>query len=341
MNSMSCPSISVVVPVYNCERYLSQLIDSVLSQTFVNFELLLVDDGSTDESSCICDRYASLDDRVKAYHKENGGVSDARNYGIDRCSGEYVFFADSDDYLYPDCLEMMFREAQGYDLLICSYDSGLRKDITPSKANRFTDGGVCGNNLDEIRNKDIIYKLGYSNFVVWTQLFKRNLINENHLRFKKIYSEDEFFCYEFLLHVNAVKKINYQGYYYISNPDSLSSFHKSIAEMDYIEKMEQLYDNLIVRFQIANKEYIWSLFRRIAWRYVAYIHKGYFKDTRVNYLSRVRRWTMVRQREWIHKKIPMSIIPYPTKIVLFICKMRLYYILDPLFVGVEWFREKR
>ena len=96
---MENPKISIIVPVYNAERYLHRCIDSILAQTFRDFELLLIDDGSKDNSGYICDEYAEKDERVKVWHKENGGVSSARNVGLDNARGEWVTFADSDDWL--------------------------------------------------------------------------------------------------------------------------------------------------------------------------------------------------------------------------------------------------
>ena len=93
------PKISVIVPVYNTEKYLRRCIDSVLAQTYQDFELLLIDDGSKDSSGAICDEYAAKDARVRVFHKENGGVSSARNLGLDNARGEWVTFVDSDDYI--------------------------------------------------------------------------------------------------------------------------------------------------------------------------------------------------------------------------------------------------
>ena len=98
------PKISVIVPVYNAEKYLHRCIDSILSQTFTDFELLLIDDGSKDGSGAICDEYAAKDNRVRVFHKENGGVSSARNLGLDNACGEWVTFVDADDYVRPSYL---------------------------------------------------------------------------------------------------------------------------------------------------------------------------------------------------------------------------------------------
>ena len=99
------PKISVIVPVYNTEKYLNRCIDSILAQTFTDFELLLIDDGSTDCSGKICDEYAAKDSRVRVFHKENGGVSSARNMGLDNAQGEWITFVDSDDWVHEDFLK--------------------------------------------------------------------------------------------------------------------------------------------------------------------------------------------------------------------------------------------
>ena len=103
--------ISVIVPVYNVESCLGKCLDSILEQTYRDFELLLIDDGATDSSGDICERYAKTDERIKVFHKPNGGLSDARNYGIERASGDYLTFIDSDDYIIANYLEVLYKMA--------------------------------------------------------------------------------------------------------------------------------------------------------------------------------------------------------------------------------------
>ena len=101
------PTISVIVPVYRVEKYIRRCVDSILAQSFRDYELILVDDGSPDYSGAICDEYATRDPRIRVIHKENGGLSSARNVGIDAASGEYLFFMDSDDIIHPDTLRIL------------------------------------------------------------------------------------------------------------------------------------------------------------------------------------------------------------------------------------------
>jgi glycosyltransferase involved in cell wall biosynthesis len=109
--------ISIIVPVYNTEKYLDQCIQSILSQTYTDFELLLIDDGSTDSSGAICDRYAEQDSRVRVFHKPNGGVSSARNLGLDNAKGEWVTFCDSDDWVYDYWLQNFADSSDDVDIV--------------------------------------------------------------------------------------------------------------------------------------------------------------------------------------------------------------------------------
>ena len=121
---MNTPFISIVVPVYNVERYLPRCIESILRQTYTNFELILVDDGTPDRSGIICDRYAERDSRIRVIHKENGGVSTARNTGIDAAKGEWITFVDSDDWVSDEYLKTLTTHLHNnsYDLVIGGFE---------------------------------------------------------------------------------------------------------------------------------------------------------------------------------------------------------------------------
>ena len=133
---MKNPQISVIVPVYNVEKYLSRCIDSILSQTFTDFELLLIDDGSADSSGKICDEFAMKDERIRVFHKENGGVASARQLGVDEAKGLYSIHADGDDWVEPNMLERMYLKITetGADMVITDYFSD--KDVLIKKGDR-------------------------------------------------------------------------------------------------------------------------------------------------------------------------------------------------------------
>ena len=120
-NTFYNPMISLIVPVYNAEEYLDDAVKSVWDQSFANWELLLIDDGSTDKSGEICDQFAEADHRIKVFHTENGGYNRARNIGIENASGEWVMFLDSDDYLAPDALQHMVDWSERSDLVMALY----------------------------------------------------------------------------------------------------------------------------------------------------------------------------------------------------------------------------
>ena len=178
--------ISVIIPVYNCERSLEQCIESVLNQTFKEFELIIVDDGSTDTSGEICDAYATKDARVKVFHKENGsGGGEARNYGIEKSKGEFIVFLDSDDCQREDMLEKLYcaQQKADYDLVICGYcylhDSG-----PDDKKFSLKESEIVGrrNVLDYFIAYYPDGLMGYP----WNKLYRRSIIERFHIRFPKM-----------------------------------------------------------------------------------------------------------------------------------------------------------
>ena len=185
--------ISVIVPVYNTEKYLNRCIDSILAQTFTDFELLLIDDGSTDSSGKICDDYAAKDSRVKVLHKENGGVSRARNLGIDNAQGEYLSFIDSDDYIRPEMYEKLAKiiDIYGVDLVCSNLEQNGKVLANKTPQNRVID-------KQEIHYKILPYftendTLGAGGYT--TMLIKRSVLEKGSVRFYEdfAFQEDTMF----------------------------------------------------------------------------------------------------------------------------------------------------
>lgn len=200
--------ISVIVPVYNVEKYLNRCIDSILNQTYKDFELIFVDDGSSDNSGAICDEYANKDNRIKVIHKENGGVSTARNAGLDIAQGEYIMFVDSDDFLTVDCLEILIKATdESVDLVAGGYvtiNFKPLKNKLVSKAKFLKDAivdaeGFIANVTDEIINSND----GSVFLVPWGKLYKTTLLHENNIRYITgvKHSEDTMFNFEFYSYV--------------------------------------------------------------------------------------------------------------------------------------------
>lgn len=205
--------ISVIVPVYKAERYLHRCVDSILAQSYTDFELLLINDGSPDNCGAICDEYAQKDSRVRVFHKENGGVSSARNMGLENAKGEYVTFCDSDDYVGEDWLDS-YREVmhENVDLAIQGYyiidkDKTIKKKLSQS----------IGYAVDEKRRLIATLMTQGVYGYLWVKLFCRKTIEDNHIRFdtNSTFREDEQFFSKYLEHVTSFRCIDKENYYYV------------------------------------------------------------------------------------------------------------------------------
>ncbi len=212
------PKYSIIVPVYKAEKFISQCVDSVLSQPYLDFELILVDDGSPDNSGKICDEYAKKDERVKVIHKENGGVSAARNAGIDASQGKYIIFLDSDDFIDKSYFKVI-KDSVEYGTELVSF--GMFDYIHK------TDGGV--KIKESPMNKDILargFDAGvWTHFIVdsffpapWNKVFLASVIKENGIRFKEgiVCFEDYMFCLEYCMHISSFICVSAPIYYYRS-----------------------------------------------------------------------------------------------------------------------------
>lgn len=203
------PLISIIVPVFNTEQYLPRCIDSILSQGFTDFELLLIDDGSTDGSGAICDAYAAKDSRVRVFHKENGGVSSARNLGIDNARGEWLYFVDSDDELLPNGLQTLADGiSDDVDVVMAGYE---KLDANGSSVETI---GADGAMIVLCKQESISslyhgHALGY--FYIgwmWMRMFRNKVIRNEMIRFdtELAVKEDTLFTTQYLCRTNGVTK---------------------------------------------------------------------------------------------------------------------------------------
>lgn len=220
--------ISVIVPVYNVERYLKRCIESIINQTYKDLEIILVDDGSTDSSGNICDEYKKIDKRISVIHKKNGGLSDARNEGLKVVTGTYIAFVDSDDFLDLDMYEYMQKniEKENADIVICGtkidYDNG--KIIVKSSKK-----------LEEFDTKRALIELNsFKTFdmSVWNKLYKKSVIDRIMFPVGKK-SEDYFVMYRYFDRAQKVVVLPEAKYHYIQRENSISR-GKEIT-YDYIE----------------------------------------------------------------------------------------------------------
>ena len=228
--------ISVVIPVYNVEPYLCRCVDSVLNQTCQSLEIILVDDGSPDNCPEICDRYAEQDSRIKVIHKENGGLASARNAGIRKADGKYLFFVDSDDWLDPDGLKKLMNLAERYNVDFVRYRSmregwpGLPQQApTMLEPEREMRGGYYSkeNIIKEIYPRLIVTPSLTLGPIVgaWGSLYRTNLLKDNDIFFHEDikYSEDMLFSAEIVTKSSSFYYLDTAGiYHYFYNPSSIS-----------------------------------------------------------------------------------------------------------------------
>lgn len=226
--------ISIIIPVYNVEKYLERCINSIIHQTYKEIEVILVDDGSTDKSGMICDQAAKRDQRIKVIHVKNQGVSSARNEGLRRASGDYIYFADADDWLEPFMLEKMVQcqQEQNVDLVICGYyvEKENETSVYCMRENQMLD-------ITSLMKK--IYIPAEINGVVWNKLFLRKLVydenNKIRATFQPAYSiwEDVLWVTQICVHVKKAYYISKPYYHYIKRNTSASTrgFHPHKCSM--------------------------------------------------------------------------------------------------------------
>ena len=206
--------ISVIVPIYNVEKYLTKCIESIINQTYKNLEIILVDDGSPDKSPIICDEYAKKDNRIKVIHKKNGGLSDARNYGMSLATGEYISFIDSDDYIDEEMYEKMIFELinNDSDIVSCAINNVYSDRVESSYIEeRVYDTELALKNL--ILGRDL-------NQTVWNKLYKKDVINGILFEKGKI-NEDDFWTYQVFANSKKIITLNKPLYNYIHRESSI------------------------------------------------------------------------------------------------------------------------
>lgn len=207
---MNTPMISVVIPVYNIEKYLERCVTSVQEQTYTNLEIVLVDDGSTDESGLICDKLAAKDSRIRVFHKENGGSSSARNLGIAKAKGEYIGFVDSDDYISRDMYELLYQALDKYDAEIAQIGRdevdeqgrALPNICEPPKEEMFF--------KSEVFLKELLMHRGDCSFC--TKLFRKELLEKRQFPVGEL-NEDFKLLLQMLSNVKGIVSLPSQGYH--------------------------------------------------------------------------------------------------------------------------------
>ena len=294
--------ISVIVPVYKVECYLHKCVDSIINQTYKNLEIILVDDGSPDNCPKICDDYAKRDSRIKVIHKKNGGLSSARNAGLDIASGNYIGFIDSDDYISPHMYEELYFALinTNSDISMCNFDY-----IDESYNNLFFDSPIAD---EELNKKDIISKLFIDKYwyyvIACNKLYKKELFTNLRYPIREIH-EDEGIIHHLYLKCNKVTTISSSYYYYVQRNDSIMGKGKSIKSLIkyqfFAERINLckciVSEDVIIK---AINKFLWSffddyyLFQRSNKKNI-YIHKA--KKAFENLLPIIFKYKVVSKKE--------------------------------------------
>ncbi len=255
------PKVSVIVPVYNVEKYIDKCLNSLVNQTYKNIEIIVVNDGTQDNSQKIIDNYSKKYSNVKSFIKKNGGLSSARNYGLKHAKGDYIAFVDSDDWVNPKYIEKLFLKAisNNFDIVVCDLEY-----IYKNK-NRV----VSSNIQDDIFEKnDLMKSMGYIYPAVWNKLYSKRLFKKN-IRFKlNVWFEDVEFIYKLYPSINSIGVVKEPLYYYLQRPNAITNtFDKRLYDyiynwngiIDYYKK-NNLFETYKDELEYSYVRYIFATF---------------------------------------------------------------------------------
>lgn len=237
--------ISVIVPVYKVEKYLDRCVDSIVNQIYKNLEIILVDDGSPDNCPKMCDAWAKKDSRIKVIHKENGGLSDARNAGMAVATGNYIGFVDSDDWIDLNVFQTLLTalNKSNSDIACCKIMK-VRENENVSQV------GNCSGEYKVYDTEAAMHELIIDKDiqqVVWNKLYKRKVLE--NIKFEKgKYNEDEFWTYQVVGNANQIVVIDYPGYYYLQRNSSIMGSTYSLKRLDAIDAKVNRQEYLTKKF---------------------------------------------------------------------------------------------
>lgn len=306
VNTENSDLISVVVPVYNVEQYLEKCVNSIINQTYKNLEIILVDDGATDSSGNMCDQLAKSDSRITVYHKENGGLSDARNYGVERATGDYIGFVDSDDYIDSEMYEKLYEaiKKENVDVAECNL-----KIIYPDRKELFTE-----QNYYNVRTKEEyleeylkIEKIFGSACV---RLIKSNIAKKLKFPVGKLY-EDTYYAYDLIEKVDRYVIMNSPYYNYLMRENSITNtkFNPRIFDLiEIVEKFHKMtYKNysslteaadcrkMYAYFSVLNSILLEDEFKNNSYypKIINYFKKNYMSLLKNTYINRNRKLSVI------------------------------------------------
>lgn len=315
--------ISVIVPVYNVEKYLDKCITSIIEQTFTDFELILINDGSKDHSGSICDTYKEKDSRIKVIHQVNAGLSAARNVGIELSKGKYITFVDSDDFIHYKMLEVLYKNIQEYqaDVSLCEHQL-VYEDQGENKLNIAVNNNITlYTNIESI--KEILVKGQKSIIVSWSKLYKRSLFSG--IRFPEgKFHEDEFVTYKLLYKSSCIIATGAKLYYYLQRSNSITGSTFNLKRLDRLEALEE---TVLFFLEENNKELAYLA----EFRYLYHIQIAYYRvKYEMNNMDVMNKLKKQYDQKYIEfTKNTMNYISFKKSILL-----RFFYILPNVYCRI-------
>jgi glycosyltransferase involved in cell wall biosynthesis len=252
MEGENMKKLSIIMPVYNAEKYLTEAIDSILQQKYTNFELIIIDDGSSDDSYAICKRFAEVDSRIHLFQFPNQGSQIARNIGLDKATGEYIAFVDADDMVYPDIYSAQIAaiEESGADLSVCRFTRAKDNDVKLKESARYT----CYDDQSEIT--DVIFgsseKIYKGGGYLWNKVYTKRILENEKFNEKINMGEDALFNINLIKKIKRLCAIDATLYFYRQNSNGLTKTH--IRKYDYWEREIEEYTQLLKGEQEDSKK---------------------------------------------------------------------------------------
>lgn len=288
--------ISIIVPVYKVEKYLDRCVESIVNQTYQNLEIILVDDGSPDKCPVMCDAWVKKDSRIKVIHKENGGLSDARNAGMERATGDYLGFVDSDDWIAPEMYEKMMYAIQkdGSDIVACDvemvWENGTSSRMLTPHIN-------CV--LDKYEAQKALIEESKLKQPVWYKLYRKEIVVGIPFE-KEKYHEDVFWSYLAIGKAEKISIIEYLGYFYWQRSESIMGEKYSLKRLDAMEAYCNRYKYMKYNFPSLEKKALCTIWENCI----------YHGQMALTYLNKEDQEKVFEQLDIIQQKYPIKYSDY-------------------------------
>lgn len=309
--------VSIIVPAYNVEKTIEKCLKSLMAQTYSNIEIIVVDDGSKDRTFSISQAIGKIDDRISIFHKDNGGLSDARNYGKNLAKGDYIAFVDSDDYVHPDMYRRLVSvmDDKNADICCCGY---YRTSLGGHEVSSVF--GSCVS-MDGIHAaKDLINQVAFNNFA-WNKLYKKELFNEINFPVGRTY-EDILTTYKVFMKAKIVVGIEDPLYYYVENSSSISSSLTNIIGL--WESVNEQMQQMVAFFPELKNDCDRRIIETAKYIIIKYLQAGYNRNS--DEMANIKRQLSLQASDFEYsiKKYAYRIIRFP-RIYYMIYKFKILY----------------